>query len=69
MIDARDGVRDFSIQCGGKRQPLRRDGKPQPLHGSASGRALTDPFDPSTALCAITKHGRPVDGLGVADEP
>jgi len=69
VIDARDGVRDFSIQCGGKRQPLGRKGKPQPIRGTAAGRALTDSFDPGTALCAITKHGKPIDGLGVADEP
>jgi Ca2+-binding RTX toxin-like protein len=69
VIDARDGVRDFSIQCGGKRQPLGREGKPQPIRGTAAGRALIDSFDPATALCAITKHGKPVDGLGVADEP
>lgn len=68
VIDARDGVRDFSIQCGGKRQPLARKGKPQPIRGTAAGRALTDSFDPGTALCEITKHGKPVDGLGNADE-
>ncbi len=64
VIDARDGTRDFSIQCGG--------GGPQktgrPVHGVSEGRALTDSFDPSTSLCSITKHGRPVDGLGNADE-
>jgi Ca2+-binding RTX toxin-like protein len=64
VIDARDGTRDFSIQCGGggPTKPGR------PIRGTATGRALTDPFDPGTALCAITKHGRPVDGLGNADE-
>jgi Ca2+-binding RTX toxin-like protein len=67
VIDARDGVRDFSIQCSGKRQPLRSNGKlPPPLRGTATGRALTDSFDPQTGLCAITKIGQPVDGLGHA---
>jgi Ca2+-binding RTX toxin-like protein len=66
VIDARDGVRDFSIQCGGQRRPLKRNGKPTPIRGAAAGRALTDSFDPATDLCAITKHGRPVDGLGHA---
>jgi Ca2+-binding RTX toxin-like protein len=64
VIDARDGTRDFSVQCGGggPTKPGR------PIRGTSEGRALTDPFDPSTSLCAITKHGRPVDGLGNADE-
>jgi Ca2+-binding RTX toxin-like protein len=64
VIDARDGTRDFSIQCGGggPTKPGR------PVRGTAAGRALTDPFDPHTSLCAITKHGHPVDGLGNADE-
>jgi len=66
VIDARDGVRDFSIQCGGKRQPLKKKGKPRPIRGAPAGRALIDSFDPGTALCAITKSGRPVDGLGHA---
>jgi len=64
VIDARDGTRDFSIQCGRGRAPSR--GKP--ASGTAEGRALTDPFDPGSVLCEITKHGHPVDGLGVADE-
>ncbi|MGE5282785.1 MAG: calcium-binding protein [Chloroflexota bacterium] len=51
VIDARDGTRDKSIRCG---------------RGRATGRALTDAFDPATSHCAITKHGRPVDGLGNA---
>lgn len=62
VIDARDGVRDESIQCGRGRAP-----KPgRPVRGRASGRALTDPFDPAPTLCAISKHGHPVDGLGKA---
>jgi Ca2+-binding RTX toxin-like protein len=49
VIDARDGFRDRSIECGST--------------GHASGRALTDPFDPKPLHCAITKHGTPVPGL------
>ncbi len=63
VIDARDGERDFSIQCGRGFVPMK---KGQPIHGTPAGRALTDAFDPATALCAITKHGHPVDGLGNA---
>ncbi|HXR29896.1 MAG TPA: hypothetical protein VN752_01990, partial [Solirubrobacterales bacterium] len=67
VIDARDGVRDFYIQCGrGKRPAPRKGGKPRPVRGTPAGRALTDSFDPSTALCQISKNGRPVDGLGHA---
>jgi Ca2+-binding RTX toxin-like protein len=62
VIDARDGVRDESIQCGRGRAP-----KPgRPVRGQPSGRALTDAFDPATVLCAFSKHGHPVDGLGNA---
>jgi hypothetical protein len=62
VIDARDGVRDESIQCGRGRAP-----KPdKPVRGTPSGRALTDPFDPGPVLCAISKHGHPVPGLGKA---
>jgi len=64
VIDARDGTKDFSIQCG-RGTVARRSGV---VHGTPAGRALTDPFDPSTTLCEITKHGRPVDGLGAAAE-
>jgi len=65
VIDARDGTRDFSIQCGRGSAP----GPGRPVVGTSSGRALTDPFDPGPALCDVTRHGHPVDGLGVADEP
>ncbi len=65
VIDARDGTRDFSIQCG--RGGPARPGRP--VRGTSAGRALTDPFDPATILCDISKHGKPVDGLGIADEP
>jgi Ca2+-binding RTX toxin-like protein len=63
VIDARDGTKDFSIQCG--RGTIAKPGRP--AHGTPAGRALTDSFDPGTALCEITKHGRPVDGLGNAN--
>ena len=49
VIDARDGVRDFSIQCARGRRP--------------TGRVLRDSFDPAPEACAITKNGRPVPGL------
>jgi Ca2+-binding RTX toxin-like protein len=62
VIDARDGVRDESIQCGRGRAP--KPGKP--VRGNPSGRALSDPFDPAPVLCAIAKHGHPVPGLGKA---
>ena len=60
VIDARDGVRDVSIQCGRGRAP--KPGKP--VRGKPAGRALTDPFDPAPVLCGDTKHGHPVPGLG-----
>jgi hypothetical protein len=62
VIDARDGERDLSIQCG--RGTVAKSGA---VHGTAAGRALTDPFDPSPVLCKFSKHGRPVDGLGEAN--
>jgi Ca2+-binding RTX toxin-like protein len=72
VVDARDGVRDLYIQCGagGYFQPPARKGKPRPapvLHGTPTGRALTDSFDPSTVLCGVSKHGRPVPGLNYGD--
>jgi Ca2+-binding RTX toxin-like protein len=70
VIDARDGVRDFSIQCGQGKPVYPRDkkGKKIPnaepaIVGTASGRALTDSFDPLPALCTDHKHGTPVPGL------
>jgi Ca2+-binding RTX toxin-like protein len=63
VIDARDGERDFSIQCGRGFVPLK---KGKPIHGTPAGRALTDAVDPPPVLCAIAKHGKPVDGLGNA---
>jgi Ca2+-binding RTX toxin-like protein len=72
VIDARDGVRDFGIQCG-KGHPAEKlkvkgkGGKPEvreiPATGKPEGRALTDPFDPAPYNCAYVKHGTPVPGL------
>ncbi len=50
VIDARDGVRDFSIRC------ARPGQKPE-------GRALADTFDPNSTACAIHRYGEPVSGL------
>jgi Ca2+-binding RTX toxin-like protein len=66
-IDARDGVRDFFIQCG-RGKPVRPKGKSKRnaepvIVGTPAGFALTDSFDPSPALCAEHKHGVPVPGL------
>jgi Ca2+-binding RTX toxin-like protein len=68
IVDARDGVRDFSIQCGAGtyvRPPSSSKGKPaEPvLHGTPAGRALTDSFDPAPVLCSTVVHGTPVAGL------
>ena len=62
VIDARDGERDLSIQCG--RGWIAKSGA---VHGTPAGRALTDPFDPPPVLCKEAKHGHPVDGLGNAN--
>jgi Ca2+-binding RTX toxin-like protein len=69
-IDARDGVRDFVIQCGAGHYiqppaPAGSKGKrPEPvLHGTPAGRALTDSFDPAPALCTDVVVGTPVAGL------
>ncbi len=59
VIDARDGVRDLSIQCGRGKAPK----KGKPIRGRPAGRALTDPFDPAPVLCGDSKHGHPVPGL------
>jgi Ca2+-binding RTX toxin-like protein len=67
VIDARDGVHDEAIQCG--RGKMRKRGKSITVVGTPSGRALTDPFDPSPVLCALSKHGHPVKGLGHTDSP
>jgi Ca2+-binding RTX toxin-like protein len=65
VIDARDGVKDFAIQCGRGKRPQKKPGgkgltKPT---GKAAGRALTDSFDPEPFKCATVKHGTPVPGL------
>ncbi len=65
VVDARDGVRDFSIQCG-RGQPPKPKAKGKGLTaptGKASGRALMDVFDPASFNCAITRYGTPVPGL------
>lgn len=65
VIDARDGVRDFSIQCGRGDPPVPKGkgkGFTKPT-GVAAGRALMDTFDPASFNCAITKYGTPVPGL------
>jgi len=69
-IDARDGVRDLSIQCGAgfyTHPPKPKGSKgppPEPiLHGTPAGRALTDSFDPAPLLCTDVVHGTPVAGL------
>ena len=65
VIDARDGVRDFSIQCGrghpAEKKPHGK-GMTKPT-GKATGRAMTDSFDPEPFNCATVKHGTPVPGL------
>jgi Ca2+-binding RTX toxin-like protein len=65
VIDARDGVRDKSIQCG-RGHPARKKphgkGMTKPT-GKPAGRALTDSFDPEPFNCAFVKHGSPVPGL------
>jgi hypothetical protein len=69
IIDARDGVRDFVIQCGkgryvrSKAQSKAKRPPPPELVGTPAGRALMDPFDPAPLLCAEKKYGDPVAGL------
>ncbi len=65
VIDARDGVRDFSIQCGRGHPPRKKShgkGMTKPT-GKPAGRALTDSFDPEPFNCTTVKHGTPVPGL------
>jgi Ca2+-binding RTX toxin-like protein len=59
VIDARDGVRDRSIQCARGHEATKK----RKATGTPAGRALTDTFDPPPFNCAITKHGTPVPGL------
>lgn len=72
IIDARDGVRDFSIQCGKGNPPKKikvrgKEGKTETREteatGKSEGRAITDSFDPEPFNCAYVKHGTPVPGL------
>jgi Ca2+-binding RTX toxin-like protein len=70
IVDARDGVRDFSVQCGNgfyTYPPKPKGSKaptPEPiLHGTPAGRALMDSFDPSPLLCSDIVVGTPVAGL------
>ena len=65
IIDARDGVRDFSIQCGTGRPAMKNPkgkGTTKPT-GTPAGRAITDSFDPKPFNCAFVKYGDPVPGL------
>lgn len=65
VIDARDGVRDFSIQCG-RGLPPRPKGKGKGMTkptGTAAGRALMDGFDPDPFNCSVRRTGTPVPGL------
>ncbi len=64
-IDARDGVRDVSIQCGTGTPPMKKKngkGMTKPT-GKPAGRALTDAFDPEPFNCATVVTGTPVPGL------
>ncbi len=72
IVDARDGVRDFGIQCGKGHPPKRitvhgKGGRTETREvagtGKPEGRALTDKFDPKPYNCAFVKHGTPVPGL------
>jgi Ca2+-binding RTX toxin-like protein len=72
IIDARDGVRDFSIQCG-KGEPPRKittrgkggrtEARETKGTGQPAGRAITDEFDPEPYNCEFVKYGTPVPGL------
>ena len=72
IIDARDGVKDFSIQCGRGQPPRKvkvkgKGGKTETKEiagtGQPEGRAITDSFDPAPYNCAFVKYGTPVPGL------
>ncbi|HWO82299.1 MAG TPA: calcium-binding protein [Solirubrobacterales bacterium] len=72
IIDARDGVKDFSIQCGRGQPPRKvkvkgKGGKTETKEiagtGEPEGRAITDSFDPAPYNCATVKYGTPVPGL------
>ncbi len=71
VIDARDGAKDTSIQCG--RGHPRVPAVPATKHhkripaipatGRPEGRALVDPIDPAPLQCATVVQGHPVPGL------
>jgi Ca2+-binding RTX toxin-like protein len=71
VIDARDGDKDISIQCG--RGHPRVPAVPKTKHhkrkpaipatGRPEGRALMDSIDPAPTQCAKEVHGTPVPGL------
>ncbi|HYG97002.1 MAG TPA: calcium-binding protein [Solirubrobacterales bacterium] len=72
IIDARDGVRDFSIQCGKGEPPKkitapgkggRKTTRETKGTGKPAGRAITDEFDPKPYNCEFVKYGEPVPGL------
>jgi Ca2+-binding RTX toxin-like protein len=71
VIDARDGVKDDSIQCGrghpavpGKPKTKHHKAVPaKPATGRPEGRALLDSIDPEPTQCATVVHGTPVPGL------
>jgi Ca2+-binding RTX toxin-like protein len=71
VIDARDGVKDISVQCGRGHPripavPKTKHHKripPVPATGRPEGRALLDSIDPPPLQCAKEVHGRPVPGL------
>jgi Ca2+-binding RTX toxin-like protein len=71
VIDARDGVKDISIQCakGHPRIPAvpatknHKRKPPVPATGHPEGRALEDKIDPAPVLCAKKVQGTPVPGL------
>jgi Ca2+-binding RTX toxin-like protein len=71
VIDARDGIKDDSIQCGRghPRVPAvpatkqRKRVPPIPATGRPEGRALLDAIDPPPLQCAAVVHGTPVPGL------
>jgi Ca2+-binding RTX toxin-like protein len=71
VIDARDGVKDDSIQCGRGHEaipavPATKHHKAIPAipaTGKPEGRALLDSIDPPPTQCATVVHGHPVPGL------
>jgi Ca2+-binding RTX toxin-like protein len=71
VIDARDGFKDDSIQCGrghpavpGKPKTKNHPAvPPKPATGRPEGRALLDTIDPAPIQCAAVVHGTPVPGL------